>query len=613
MVKNVECYDVKRLEERLKLENTGYPSIDTPWVKYHRDTLIREFDVNQTFTNLLKEVNHDYLNYNAINFMGFKGNSWTYKELFKQANKLANAYLKNGVKEGAHVLIATVSGMEEALNLIALNQIGAVSKWIDITASCNELEEAINQDECEYVVCFAPVVPELQKIINNTDVKKVLYVEPSQYMRPLKVLINSREDFMKMKALADSSKENPLPTMPEDPRYMSFKDFVSSGSNIQNIHSSYDKEKPVLKIQSSGTTGKPKVIVHTDFSINNSIRKFSGTDLPLYPGYVMMKTAPAWVGYGLINTLGVGLAYSMEVMTTPMLGEDILYNYNQKYDVVFGVPLHYRYLNAHIDEIKDMSRPLVLASGGDKIAASEIIAYQEAFKEKGCNAPIINGAGNNEVLGAGVVNPVLANRPGSIGIPMHNEAISIFDPETLEEKKYGEDGEVCYKTDSAFAYYQGNKELTEDVKRVHPDGSLWIHSKDLGYMDEDGFVWLKGRLSRVITVGAFKISASQIEDVVQAYPAVKECVAVAVPDEEKGEVPMLHIVLKDEFKDEKNIVLEEIKTLCQNNLKEKASPKYYNILDEMPYTSNNKQDFKKLEKLGRKILLEKENVKRLEI
>lgn len=589
------------MENQEKMQEK-YASVLEPWLAYQRKTPLREFDVNQPFSQLLEQVNANNLDATAISFMGFEGNSWTYSEFFSLGYQLANAYKRDGVKEGTHVLIATVSGMEEALNLFALNLLGAVSKWIDITASEGELEEAINRNDIETVVAFALVMPNLQKILNHTEVKRVLYVEPSQYMRPLKVLAHSRRDFLQMLKLSKESAKNPLPPMPEDIRYMPFKDYVRSGNNDPIMRISYDKERPSLKIQSSGTTGKPKIIVHTDYTINNSIRKFSGTDLPLYPGYVLLKTAPAWVGYGLINTLGVGLAYGMNVLMTPMLGDDILFQYNQKYDVVFGVPLHYRYLANHISEIEDMSRPKAYISGGDKISKNEIVEFQQLYADKGSSAPIINGAGNNEVLGAGVVNPVFANRPGSIGIAMYDEAISIFDPDTLEEKQIGEEGEVCYKTESAFLYYEDNMELTNEVKRVHPDGSIWIHSKDLGYQDEDGFLYYSGRLSRVITVGAFKISASHIEDVAQTYPAVKECIAVAVPDEEKGEVPMLHIVLKEEFKDEENAVIEELKELCDSELKEKASPRYYHILEEMPYTSNNKQDFRKLEELGREIV-----------
>jgi len=421
-----------------KKNEKHYASIEQPWIQYHRKELLRDFDVNQSFSSLVEKANQDNLNDIAISFMGFEGNSWTYEEFFSLAYQLANAYQRDGVKEGTHVLIATVSGMEEALNLFALNLLGAVSKWVDITFSGKELEEAINKNHCEIVVAFAPVLPELQKIINDTDVKKVLYVEPSQYMRPLTVLSKSWKSFLEMTKMAKESAKKPLPAMPnDDSRYMVFKDYVKTGSKSKIIRPNYEKERPVLKIQSSGTTGKPKVIVHTDYTINNSIRKFSGTDIPLYPKYVLLKTAPAWVGYGLINTLGVGLAYGSNVLMTPRLNDYILFQYNEKYDVVFGVPLHYRYLNTHFDQIETMSRPRALISGGDKISKEEIVEFQQKFSTKGCNAPIINGAGNNEVLGAGVVNPVFANRPGSIGIPMYDEKISIFDPYTLEEKAIG--------------------------------------------------------------------------------------------------------------------------------------------------------------------------------
>jgi len=182
------------------------------------------------------------------------------------------------------------------------------------------------------------------------------------------------------------------------------------------------------------------------------------------------------------------------------------------------------------------------------------------------------------------------------------EKISIFDPNTLEEKAIGETGEVCYQTESALLYYEDNPELTAEVKRVHPNGETWIHSQDLGYQDTNGFVYFNGRLSRVITVGAFKISASEIEDVIQSYPAVEECIAVAVPDEENKEVPMIHIVLKENYKEESDAVIEDLKMFCKDSLKEKAVPKYYNILETMPYTSNNKQDFRALETLGKEIV-----------
>ena len=580
---------------------TGYPSIDKPWLKSYPNKPIREFNTSQKFYTLLEEANKDDLNNEAINFMGFKGNSWSYKELFELTNQLADAFVQYGIKENETVLVATVSGMDEALSLLTLNKIGVVSKWIDVTASARELEEAINEDHCRIVIAFAVIIPELEKCIGNTKVEKVLYSTPEQFVRPIKILSKSISDFRKLIAMKNNNE--PLPVMPKDSRYISFCDFMKLGNKKALVKtSSYDKNKPILKIQSSGTTGKPKSIVHTDYTINASLYKSAYTDFPLYPKKVVLKTAPSWVGYGLINTLAMGLAYGMSVLMTPMIGEDTLLALNNKYDIAYGVPLHYRYLSAHLSEISDMSRPRALLSGGDKITVQEIETFQKQFATKGCTAPILNGAGNNEILGAGSVNLIKANKPGTIGLPLYNEIISIFDPDTGEEMKYGETGEICYCSEAAFVGYANNPEKTAQVKRLHKDGKVWIHSNDLGSIDEDGFITIVGRLSRIITVAAFKISANQIEEVVQAHFAVKECVAVAVPDDENGEVPMVHIVLKDEYASKQTEIEKEIRDLCSASLKAKAVPKYYHFMEFIPYTSNNKQDFKRLEQMGRELI-----------
>ena len=271
----------------------------------------------------------------------------------------------------------------------------------------------------------------------------------------------------------------------------------------------------------------------------------------------------------------------------------------QKSDVVFGVPLILRYLDSHFDLVKDMSRPQVILSGGDKIDKTEIIKFQNDFATKGCKAPIANGAGNNEVLGAAYITPMKDNRPGTVGIPMYGDVTSVFDPDTLEEKSYNEEGEICIKSEAAMLHYEGNEIDTQKVKRVHPDGSVWVHTGDLGKIDEDGFIYLIGRLSRVIIVGGFKIAASQIEEIAQNNPAIKEAVAVAVPDEEFEHVPMLYVVLNDEYKSSTNLILEELKEQYSIQLKDRATPRYFKALDKIPYTSNNKQDFRKLEQDGK--------------
>lgn len=197
------------------------------------------------------------------------------------------------------------------------------------------------------------------------------------------------------------------------------------------------------------------------------------------------------------------------------------------------------------------------------------------------------------------MNTMCADLPGSVGIPMCGDIVSVFD-ETLHEKQYNEEGEVCIKSESMMLYYYGNKAETERVMRMHSDGSVWIHTGDLGKMNEDGYLFLVGRLSRVISVGNFKISASQIEEVAHTHGAVKEAVAVGVPDDYWGEVVMLFLVIDVEDNQKNEVVIDEVKKICETQLKGKALPKYYYRLDQIPYTSNNKQDYRKLEEEGKK-------------
>ena len=572
---------------------TGYPSIDRPWLKYYPKKPIRKFVLEQKMCNLIETANIDNLDNIAINFMGIDGNDWTYREIFHMVDRLADAYLQYGLKEKEVVLVSTVSGLDEALNLLALNKIGAISKWIDITASAMDLETAIVEDNCRIVVAFAAVVPELQKCIDDTTVERVLYSSPEQYIRTNKMPPEQR-NFLQKGILEESL------VMPQDERFIRLIDFLETGSETATFCSAvYEKDSPVLKIQSSGTTGKPKSIIHTDYSVNASINKLAYTDFPLVTGNTLLKIAPSWVGYGLINTLAAGLAHGMTVLMTPMINERMCLDYNGKYDVAFGVPLHYRYLASKIDDVTDMSRVRVLVSGGDKISEKEIHELQEIFATKGCSAPILNGAGNNEVLGVGSGNIIHANKPGTVGFPYFGDTIAIFDTETGEEKRYGEEGEICYCSESAFLEYANNVKETKRVKQTHRDGTIWIHSKDLGTIDEDGFITIIGRLSRVILVSAFKISASHIEEVVESHPAVGECVAVGVPDDIDGEVPMVFVVLKDGFCTDEDNIERELRSLCSSHLKEKAVPKYFQFIDAIPYTSNNKQDYRKLERIGR--------------
>ena len=188
------------------------------------------------------------------------------------------------------------------------------------------------------------------------------------------------------------------------------------------------------------------------------------------------------------------------------------------------------------------------------------------------NISISNGYGNNESVGAAIVSPRFANRPGSIGVPMHGNIVKAFNPETGELLKDGEIGEIWIGSESLFKEYLNNPEETEKIKTTY-DGIQWIKSGDLGYIDSDGYVYLKGRARRlIIDKLGYKISPDNSENIISNLEQVNECVVVGVEVAEHDCVPMAFIELNNEYKGSED-VMDYIKEVCSENLKEYVEEK----------------------------------------
>ena len=145
---------------------------------------------------------------------------------------------------------------------------------------------------------------------------------------------------------------------------------------------------------------------------------------------------------------------------------------------------------------------------------------------------------------------------------------------------------------------------TKKVLKMHDDGKVWMHSGDIGYIDNDGFLYVVGRIKRMFVRSGFKLFSSEIENAIGSHYAVKNVAAVGVDDSIEGSVPVVSIVLKDEYnKDElRNQILEEINDICKYKLFEYYMPLNYRIVDNIPYTKNGKVDFMTLKKKSQEYL-----------
>ena len=562
---------------------TGYPTIDRPWDKYYRSEPVREVNPNQTMYEAITGLNSENMDLDTI---GYLGKSIDYNELIFKADKLAENLKEIEVKEDDVVLLSLPSVPEASMFLLALNKIGAISKWIDLRVKADDLREYINEHQSKHVIIFDMLLESMKNIIDDTSVQKVIVVNPVESLGIIPKALYGFKGII-------SGNDN---IYRKDKRFIRYSDFININSTSKVNPNTFDKDRPSLIIQSSGTTGKAKSIVHTDYGINSSVRKFSYMDVPLYVGERVLVVVPTWIGYGLINSYYQSLALGMKAELCPKVDRTTVFENLGKFDISFAAPLHYKYVAENIDKCKDLSDIKALVTGGDKITPSEIEEMMEAFVKKGFDGQIVNGYGNNEGLGAETINPLKHNKYGTVGIPLYGDLICAVNSDN-EELKYNEAGEICVRTESHFTEYSNMPEETREVKQIHSDGGSWIHTGDLGTIDEEGFVHLKGRLKRVIIRTAFKIFPGTIEEVIKTHPMVKDCVTVGVDDDKDTSVPMAFISLKEECLNCEE-VLNEIGLICEKRLKDYEIPAYFELIDEIPYTGNNKQDYRKLELIG---------------
>lgn len=587
--------------------NSGYD-------KYHRKKPIKEFNLNQTMYSLVTGESKDDLDLKAT---GFMGNDMSYNDLIILADKLAQAFYNIGIKDGDNVAILTISMPIVQQSLLSLSKIGATMSWIDLRSKPKDVVRYVNSSNCKTIIVFEDMLPLIESIIDETDVRKVVVSSPKDYLSPI----------VKVLATLKDKKDGKKIVLPNDPRFVRFNDFIKNvDTNNLITPVSFEKDRPSLIVQSSGSTVKPKQIVHTEYNFNSAVQKMAYTDLPFYKGNTMHISIPPFIMYGLGNSIYASMAFTMKAEMSPFVDENTVYNDLGKFDISLTAPLHYRYmykqlieLNKSITELekdnsleakkelkrkkKELKRVLtgidrakVFVSGGDKIGADELIEMQQTF-----NKVIVNGYGNNECLGATIVSPMYVNKPGSIGVPMEGIEVKVVNPETEEILPQGEIGELYISSDNLFVKYLNNPDETNKIKVIDELEKQWVKSGDLCYIDKDGYIIPRGRNRRLIRKEAFKISPDTIEEVISSIPFVQDCVVVGVDDEKSLSVPMAFIVLKDETLsfDE---VKDQIKEKCVEELPDYEVPTYFEQIDKIPYTPNDKQDFRTLENIGNEIV-----------
>ena len=568
------------MKNEARNEMTGYPSIDRPWLKYYSDEAKKTKIPECTIYDYLWESNREHLDNVALNYFGYK---IPYRKMFEEINKVAQAFANLGIKENDTIIIAAVTIPEVIYAFYALNQLGAISNMVDPRTSERGIQKYILESKARYILTLDILAEKIQGAIRDTSIEKMITVSATNSFVGVRGIIF---DIVNTKS---HNVKNVLP----------WKKFINNRNKVVE-KSSYRKNKCCVIVHTGGTTGSPKGVMLTDDNLNAMVINAKASEGDYEIGNKFLNIMPPFIAYGLVNGIHMILSCGMENILIPQFNPDkfdkLLIKYHPTH--ILGVPTHYAKLfESKRLKNKDLSFLKIVGVGGDSLSVEMEKRIEEYLHMHGANITVATGYGMTEVSAAACGFHKNAYKVGSVGIPFLNTIIRITNIETLEEQSYNEQGEIWISSPTAMLGYDNNEEETKRVVYTDANGVKWIRSGDIGHMDEQGFLYIDGRIKRIIIRhDGFKVFPTQIENVIATCPEVKTCCAIgrADKDHSQGKLPVVYITLSREKKDKMKLK-EELNSLCKQMLPEYMQPIDFVFIDKMPLTANGKVDFHELE------------------
>lgn len=556
--------------------------IKTPWYHFY-DGVKAHLEYPDTSVYRLLEtsaLSHpEYISYI------YYGNQKTYQEFLEEIDQCAKAFRQLGVKYQDKVSICMPNTPEAIISFYALNKIGAIANMIHPLSAESEIQYYLNKAKSKYVVTVDIAFNKINHVMEETNLEKCILVSVKNSM-PVHLKIGYQ--LTKGRKVHLEKSNNTL----------EWKEFIKLGENYQEeIKEKFSGEQVAAILYSGGTTGNPKGIELTNLNFNALAMQSFEACKCLKEKDKVLAIMPVFHGFGLGICIHTVQYFGGTSILLPQFSAKTFHKLLKKYrpNIIAGVPTLYEALlkNKKLEGF-DLSFLKCVISGGDSLSVSLKKKVDTFLKEHGADIQIREGYGLTECVTGSCLTPRNDYREGSIGIPYPDMYYKIVRPNTEEELPYNEEGEILISGPSVMKGYLECEEETKETLRKHKDGLVWLYTGDLGYMDEDGFVYFKQRLKRLIISSGYCLYPQYIENVIDSHPKVLMSCVIGIPHPYKMQVAKAFIVLKDGMKpDEK--VKEEIKEYCEKKIARYSLPYEYEFRTELPKTLVGKVAYLKLE------------------
>ena len=560
---------------------TGYPSIDKPWMKYYSEEAIKAPLPECSAFEMLYTNNKEYFKDIAINYLN---KQISYGELFNMIDGTARAFYKIGVRKNDVVAFCTANMPEIIAALYGLNKLGAKAVLLDPRMNPRQINEYINECHAKIVVSLDSLYGPVNKAVRNSTAKTIVFISPINYLLSINHFLY---------AIKNHSSKN-------ENKVIWWNDFIEEGKNCEYPICRYEKDRCFIISFTGGTTGIPKGVMLSDDCLNAVAHGYKYVGIPFKRQDKFYNDLPFFIVYGLSLGVHSVLSHGLQLILYPIFKPKKFPRLFKKYkpNHFSAGADHLRYLaESPLIRNMDLSFLCTAAMGGDTLNEKTEKDVNNFLKEHGCEYEVVKGYGMTELGATCCTTFKGANAYESVGIPLVMNTISIRDIDSGEELQYGQMGEIWVSSPSIMLGYLNSPNSTEQVISTDKDGTRWIRTGDMGYINENGLLFHKGRIRRIYLTqfaGApAKIFPVFVEQIIKKLPEIYDCTVVARYI--KGTTyyePVAYIIPNKACNIDKRV----ISSYCDKNLPTYMKPVEVVFVETFPRTSIGKVDYRALEK-----------------
>ena len=555
----------------------------TPWLKNYGDVPFHLQYQECSMWEAIEKIVEKYPNYTAYVFMGKKT---TYKEFAQNVEICARALKAIGIRVGDRITICMPNCPQTVIMFYAVNLVGAVANMVHPLSSEREIEFYIKESKSIAAITLDQFYHKFEAIRENVELSNIIIARiKDELSKPI------RAGYM----LTEGRK---IEKIPKDAPVTIWNYFMDQG---RHYHWKYravrDPRDPAVILYSGGTTGVTKGILLSNYNFNALGAQIIATNPMFRPGDSMLAVMPMFHGFGLGVSIHSMLMNGGQCVLVPRFTAESYAKLIKRYKCNFiaGVPTLYEaLLRQPVMDGVDLSCLKGVFSGGDSLSVELKKRFDKFLYDHNASIQVREGYGTTECVTASCLTPTHVYKEGSIGQPFPDTYYCIVKPGTQEELPYGEEGEICISGPTVMLGYLDHPEETAQTLQVHPDGRTWVHTGDLGTMDDEGFIYFRQRLKRMIVTSGYNVYPSQLENILDAHELVQMSCVIGVPDPLKIQKVKAFVMLKpgvEPTQTNKDILM----AYCRKNIAKYAMPYDIEFREQLPKTLVGKAAYRVLE------------------